>query len=183
MSSTDFERVKNSTVGFLAFNSFLFTNFDKRVSLGFAREAKEKPNTIGILFQMIISPSISSSPYASFDGVGYYRDREKEILFSMYTIFRIENSQLATDGIWNIHFTFTDEVRNPQFKQLTVTLREEIGRVRGWHRLANVPLKKGDFTEAKEIYQTLLSKALSDKNEIDVAYLHHYLAHIYVDME
>jgi tetratricopeptide (TPR) repeat protein len=182
MSSTEFERVKNSPGGLLAFNSFLCTSYDENVSLGFAHGAKSKPNTVGILFEMRINPSISSAPYARLHGISYYGATEKELIFSMHTIFHIDNIKLATDGIWNIHLTLCDDTANPQLWRLTETLREETSGSTGWHRLASVLLKTGDSKAAKSIYQKLLQRTESNNDEIEVAYLHHRLALIYTDM-
>jgi hypothetical protein len=39
---------------------------------------------------MEINPLISSTPFASVSNHSYYSDIEKEILFSMHTVFRIQ---------------------------------------------------------------------------------------------
>ena len=43
---------------------------------------------VGVLFQITIDSSISSTPFANVRGVSYFQD-EEEILFSMHSIFRI----------------------------------------------------------------------------------------------
>jgi hypothetical protein len=40
------------------------------------------------LFQISVDPLISSTPFANIDEVSYFK-MEKEILFSMHTVFRI----------------------------------------------------------------------------------------------
>ena len=47
---------------------------------------------IGILFEMNIDETISSAPFAALDGdESQFAEHEKEVLFSMHTIFRIVN--------------------------------------------------------------------------------------------
>jgi hypothetical protein len=65
----------------------------------FADSARQNPDLIGILFHMEINPSISTTTFTSLDNVSYYLSKEKEILFSMHTGFRIgEMKEIGEDG-------------------------------------------------------------------------------------
>ena len=90
MAKMKFERIKNNKGGLLSFNNFLSTSTDEHVPLAFASSARDDPDLMGILFQIHIDPSISSVPFAALDDISFYSDIEKEILFSMHTIFRID---------------------------------------------------------------------------------------------
>jgi hypothetical protein len=72
----------------MSFNNFLSTSKTQEVSLGFVKGALWKTDTVGILFQMSIDPSVSSTPFASIKEVSFFK-KEEEILFSMHTVFRI----------------------------------------------------------------------------------------------
>jgi hypothetical protein len=72
----------------MSFNNFLSTSKRREVTLPFADGTSENPNTVNILFQMTIDPSISSAPFASIQDVSFF-PMEEEILFSMHTVFRI----------------------------------------------------------------------------------------------
>jgi hypothetical protein len=85
----EFEKMKQSKGCLLSFNTFLSTSMEKIVSMKFAYCARKNPDLTAILFRMEIDPRISSTPFARLDKISYYSDKEKEILFSMHTVFRI----------------------------------------------------------------------------------------------
>ena len=60
LSTTDFEKLRKTKGGLMSFNNFLSTSKTREVSLGFAKGALGKTDTVGILFQMSIDPSVSN---------------------------------------------------------------------------------------------------------------------------
>ena len=88
----------------------------------------KNPGNVGVLFIMIIDPekvSISSStPFALIDRVSAI-PTEQEILFSMHTIFRIENIQLmkGEKRIYEVQLTLTDD-NDPQLTGLAQRMRK-----------------------------------------------------------
>ena len=98
LSKEDFNKLKASTGGLISFNNFLSTSQKRHVSLGFARNALGNSESVGILFVMKIDSSISSTPFALLDKVSYYENSEKEILFSMHTVFRIDSVTLIDES-------------------------------------------------------------------------------------
>jgi hypothetical protein len=95
----DFKKMEQNNGGLLSFNNFLSTSMHKQVSLVFARSARDDPDLTGILFQIEIDPSISSTLFAALDDISFYSDMEKEILFSMHTIFRINGMTQIEMGL------------------------------------------------------------------------------------
>ncbi|UJR08844.1 hypothetical protein I4U23_013098 [Adineta vaga] len=95
------------------------------ISISFTRHAVHtNPNSIGIIFQMSINPSIPSAQCASLSKTSYYKSSEQEILFSMHTIFRIDDIKqidVENDKFWQVDLTLT----NDNDKQLSV-LTEKI---------------------------------------------------------
>ena len=57
------------------------------------KQRKVLRTLLQFLFQMDIDPRLSSTPFAPVNTFGYYSNKEKEILFSMHTIFRIGEMQ------------------------------------------------------------------------------------------
>ncbi|CAF1484125.1 unnamed protein product, partial [Adineta ricciae] len=88
LSQTDFEQLKNATGYLLSFNNFLSTSCDREVSSIFAESNASDPNHIGVLFQISVDPSIAKMFYADIEDESQYQN-EKEILFSMHSIFRV----------------------------------------------------------------------------------------------
>jgi hypothetical protein len=86
--------------GLLSFNNFLSTSTDREISLNVAKQSLTNPNLTAVLFKMDIDPFIASNPFASVDKISYFSDAENEILFSMHTIFRIDEIKQIGDRLW-----------------------------------------------------------------------------------
>ena len=108
MMNNEFEKLLKCQGGLLSFNSFLSTSTDRQIALNFARQAQNDSNITPIFFQMEINPLISLTPFASVSKYSYYSDNEKEILFSLHTVFRIEEIKKIKGGIWKVNLKLTD---------------------------------------------------------------------------
>ena len=118
-----------------------------------------------------IGPFISSVPFATLDDINYYSDIEKDILFSMHTIFRIDQVNELEDGMWQINLTLTAD-NDQQLMDLSACIRNEIGDDQpGWVRMADLMIKMGRFDKAVEIYNTLLEGMITDHQEAVVTSL------------
>ena len=88
------------------------------------------PENVGVLLIMTIDPekmSISSStPFALINHESTIPS-EQEILFSMHTVFRIENIQQMKEKkrVYEVQLTLTDD-NDPQLTELTQRMREEL---------------------------------------------------------
>ena len=91
MAKEEFEKMTKTKGGLLSFNCFLSTSKKYEVSLRFAQRAATNPDLVGILFIMSIDRSQSTTPFATIGDVSYYKDQEEEVLFSMHTVFRIND--------------------------------------------------------------------------------------------
>ena len=133
LSTTDFEKLRKTKGGLMSFNNFLSTSKTREVSLGFAKGALGKTDTVGILFQMSIDPSVSSAPFASIKEVSYFK-KEEEILFSMHTVFRIgEIKQIDKNNpLYQVELTLTSD-DDPQLRTTHRTYTRGGWR---WHRMA-----------------------------------------------
>jgi len=100
LSKVDFDKLEKSKDGLLSFNSFLSTSKKRQVPLGFANSASRTAGMVGILFEIIIDPTILSSPFASIRDVSDFV-AEDEVLFSMHTVFRINDIKRLDE---NVHF-------------------------------------------------------------------------------
>jgi tetratricopeptide (TPR) repeat protein len=171
---SDFEKLLKTPGGLLSFNNFLSTSEDSKVSLQFGKGGKAKPGFVRILFEMTVSSSISSSPFALLDEVSFFKDTEKEILFSAHTVFRIgeivpmDEKKLQ----WLVKLTLTSD-NNTQLNEFTQRLREETAGTTGWFRLGILLIKIAEYGKAEELYQELLARHSSD--EIEKAHIYHQL--------
>ena len=167
LNKEDFQRLANNKSGLLSFNSFLSTSKKKEVSMDFIqRNLVKNPENVGVLFTMTIDSqkvSISSStPFALIDHESAI-PKEKEILFSMHTVFRIEDIQQMEEKkrIHEVKLTLTDD-NDPQLSELTQRMRKELEGV-GWHRMGILMLKVGDFNGAEQLYMELLKNTDNER--------------------
>ncbi|CAF4724756.1 unnamed protein product, partial [Rotaria sp. Silwood2] len=109
-------------------------------------------------------------PFAEVSKVGYYKDKEEEILFSTHTIFRINRIERIpdehTDSLWQVNLTLAGN-QDDDFNKLTAHLREEFNWAKGWSRLGHILIKLGEPVKAEHLYKILLEKASTDKQRSD----------------
>jgi len=151
--------------GLMSFNAFLSTSTDRDISYIFADSSQHDPELIGVLFEITIDDaSISLAPFANIEHVSYY-SLEKEILFSMHTIFRIGEIKQIDDNnqrLWQVKLTLTND-NDPQLTALTEQLRLETRDHTGWLRLVKLLNKLGHFSKAETICQLLLNQTTDDQ--------------------
>ncbi|CAF1414902.1 unnamed protein product, partial [Rotaria sp. Silwood1] len=174
IANNEFENMKKSQGSLLSFNNFLSTSTDRQVSFLFADAARYNPDLTGILFQMIIDRSISPAPFARIDDVSYYQNSEHEILFSMHTVFRIDEIKPIEEDnrLWQVKLHLTSD-SDPQLKTLTEQIRKEtFEELPGWYRLSQLLIKLenkrannqwGDFTnlDSKNIRRVFIRKVFA----------------------
>ncbi len=179
LSQTDFGQLKQTQGGLLAFNNFLFTSANSDVSLEFARRTMATSKLVGILFILKIDPSIATTPFANVGKVTYYQGEEKEILFSMHSIFRIGQVKQIdeSDRLWQVDLTLTGD-NDPQLQALTERIREETQGSTGWDQLGKLMTKLGQFDRAEELYEILLQQT---SNEDEEGHLYHMLGMVKSD--
>ena len=162
LSQTDFEQLRKTQGGLLSFNNFLSASLDREVSFAFAESNQSNPDLIGVLFEIIVNPSISSSPFANIGNVSYYQD-ENEFLLSMHSVFRIGQLKSigGNDRLWQVDISLTND-NDPQLHALTKIMRNEtFSSYKGWYRLGKLMITLGQFQKAEELYEILLKQTTS----------------------
>ncbi|CAF4086993.1 unnamed protein product [Rotaria sordida] len=186
LSMKAFEKMKKTKGGLMSFNNFLSTSRNRDISFKtFARPAAFDADSVGILFVLNIDTAIctaSSTPFVKVKGVGFFNDKEEEILFSTHTIFRIDRIERIedkhTDGLWQVNLTLAGN-QDDDFNKLTTHLREEIAGSTGWPRFGDILIRVGKFEKAGHLYELLLEKASSDKERSEYYF---QLGRVYEDM-
>ncbi|CAF4821170.1 unnamed protein product [Rotaria socialis] len=175
LGKEDFQNLLDSKGGLLSFNNFLSTSMEPKVGMEFVERALQKnQDIVGVIFIMKIDQSkisTSNTPFAMIDEHSAIRG-EKEILFTMHTVFRVvEMKQTTTNSrLWEIQLTITDE-NDPQLSALTNRIKEEITGS-GWYRMGKLMLQVGHLDQAEELYNELLESASTDS---DRAFIYHQL--------
>ncbi|CAF1332917.1 unnamed protein product [Rotaria sordida] len=186
LSMEAFEKMKKTKGGLMSFNNFLSTSRNREISFKtFARPAAFDANTVGILFIMNIDTAIctaSSTPFVNVKKVGFFDDKEEEILFSTHTIFRIDRIERIedkhTDRLWQVTVTLAGN-QDDDFNKLTAHLREDIAGTTGWSRFGDILIRVGKFEKAGHLYELLLEKASSDEERSEYYF---QIARVYKDM-
>jgi tetratricopeptide (TPR) repeat protein len=170
------EKLKKTKDGLLSFNTFLSTSLEKDVAMYFVQMAFNKGKPVAVLYKITVDTSIPSSPFANLDKVSWYKDVEREILFSMHTIFRIRDIKQDNSNkqLWHVHLTLTSD-NDPQLTHLLERMRVEIGGPSPSYRLGALMIKLGDFNKAEEVYIELLNHTTE---ELDQASLYYQLGYI-----
>jgi tetratricopeptide (TPR) repeat protein len=162
LSTTDFEKLRKTKGGLMFFNNFLSASKTPDVSLEFAKGALGKTDTVGILFQMFIDPSVPSTAFASIKEVSFFK-KEEEILFSMHAVFRIGDIKQIdkNNPLYQVELTLTSD-DDVQLRMLTEHIRTEAGAGTGWQRIGQLLLKISQFDKAEELYTVLLEQTSDD---------------------
>ncbi len=168
----DFDQLRKTQSGLLSFNNFLSTSKNRDVSLDFAQRTIVTSSLVGLLFTLKIDPSITTTPFVNVQNVSYYQT-EEEILFSMYSVFRIGQVQQIekNDRLLQVDLTLTGD-NDSQSHTLTEQMRKETGGSTGWHRIGKLMIQIGQFNKAEELYEILLKQS---NNEDAKAHLYYQL--------
>lgn len=154
MIQNDFEKLQRNKNGLLSFNTFLSTSTDKIVSHLYAESASSQDNSVGILFQIEIDPSILSSPFAAVKNISQF-ESEEETLFSMHTIFRIGEIKNIEGKVWQVNLILTDD-NDEQLKQVTEYIRQQIKIGSANKSLGYLLFSMGRYNNAEKIYNKML---------------------------
>ena len=174
ISNEELDKLLKTPCGLISFNNFLSTSEDQKVSLNFGKGGQTKPGRVSVLFEMTIDTSISSTPFGLLDELSFFKDAEKEILFSTHSIFRIGEIKPVDESKqrWRVALALTDD-NDPQLSAVTQCMRKETEGSTGWHRLGVLLMKIGEYDKAEDIYKLLLNQSVVDN--VEKAYLMHHL--------
>jgi tetratricopeptide (TPR) repeat protein len=167
MMKIKFEEMSKNKGGLISFNSFLSTSEESKVSLQFAKNALKQPEMIGIFFVMKIDPTQSTTPFASITEVSFFKGKEKEVLFSMHTVFRIGEitSMDEKNRLFQVELTLTSDNDKDLCKLTDYIQKNTYWSEEGWYRLGSVLLKMGQFEQAQQVYEILLGQTTSESEK------------------
>ena len=164
LSMADFDKLKSTQGGLLSFNSFVSTSKHRDIAQFVADSSASAIDKVGVVFVMTIDPGLTSTAFADIGQLSYFAD-EAEVLFSMHSVFRIDQvTDLGNSGrLWEVAITLTTD-DDPQLRLLAETMDEDIKTFTGWERLGQLLMSVGEVEKAEELYITLLKQASSDSD-------------------
>ena len=104
-----FQLLQKNQGGLLSFNQFLSTSEDMLISQQYAEGCLGDPDTEAVLFKIKIDSSTKSSPFAAIGDLSHFGESESEVLFSIHTIFRINDIELLDSGVWQVQLSMTSD--------------------------------------------------------------------------
>jgi hypothetical protein len=113
MDNEEFDKkIRSNVGGFFSISSFLSTTRDRCLALVFA--GNSGPNGASkeqcVLFEIPIDISIDKFSYADIANESAFGEAEKEVLFTMGTIFRIISvTRENNEGVWIVQLKISDE--------------------------------------------------------------------------
>ncbi|CAF1044358.1 unnamed protein product [Adineta ricciae] len=163
LSKPKFDQLIKAKRGLISFNNFLSTSRDCAVAQMFGESNAVIPDHVGVIFVMKIVPTQSTTPFASIHTMSNYQD-EKEILFSMHTIFRINEIESIGDGnrIYKVDLSLTSDNDNDLYELTQFIKQESYLHGQNWFRLAQLLIDVGQQNAAEPISQSLLNDNFSN---------------------
>ncbi|CAF4051572.1 unnamed protein product [Rotaria sp. Silwood2] len=163
LSQTHFDQMTRIQGGVLSFNNFLSTSLDQELYLAFAQSNQNYPDLIGVLFEITINPSTSTTPFTNMHGVSSFKD-EPKILFSMHSIFPIGFVK-QIDGnnrLWQVDLTLTSGNDADLVAPTEQVCKKTDPDAEGWKRLGMLLTKLENFDTAQALYSVFLDQTMPD---------------------
>ncbi|CAF1156105.1 unnamed protein product, partial [Didymodactylos carnosus] len=172
MKTEELERIKESIGEFISMNSFLSTSRNRSVSLGFVSSASSSDDLQRVLFEISVDTRIKSrKPFANIQSLSFY-DEEEEILFSIGSVFRIQ--QIHFDNEYQVSIialTFCSDADN-EYEELYQHMKQEAcgNKETSLISLGRLLWKQGKYDQSINYYNRLLSELPENDPNIPICY-------------
>jgi tetratricopeptide (TPR) repeat protein len=175
-----FAEIQQNLGGLIAFNTFLSTSTERKVALSFATQKLQQPGIQSILLEMKINVTKCQSPFADIQQLSEVKG-EKEVLFSMGTVFRIDGIEKLPNGVWKVQLLL-DGDEDIQLRRLTEHMRTELQASHPLFTLGRLMKTLGLYDHAEQFYRMLTAETTSfSDNPVEQAKLYSDLGTIYMD--
>ncbi|CAF1097712.1 unnamed protein product [Adineta steineri] len=114
-------KIKQNVGHLISINTFFSTSISPIVAASFCGNGEyESEGIVSVMFEIELDASTPSRPFARIEKSSVIGD-EREVLFSMGTVFHVENVDLETDTIWLVKLTWNHQTQEKlkEMKQLT----------------------------------------------------------------
>ncbi|CAF3921759.1 unnamed protein product [Rotaria sordida] len=182
MTIDEFNIIKENVERLISINSFFSTTKDYSVASIFSGFGDQnKPlGQISVLFQIEINDTGHSikRPFASLQEISKIQD-EEEILFSVGTIFRIEDvtNIPGSNQDWYVSLKLVNNDDDNEITQHRKELEQEFCHNCDLCSLGSALIKMGDYNKAERYFQIILEHV--SQNQTTVPLIYTYLGIIY----
>ncbi|CAF3093791.1 unnamed protein product, partial [Rotaria sp. Silwood2] len=154
LSDNELKMLLNNIGGLISMNSFLSTTFNRDLALMFAGDGSSSPSSESVLFQLECDTINKKKPFAGTN------TSENEVLFSIGTIFRIQNIGKLKDinnKVWFINLTLEDDNENEaHMQELMASTMAKISARPTVGSIADVLRNMGECQKAQKYYEIAL---------------------------
>ncbi|CAF1372253.1 unnamed protein product [Adineta ricciae] len=161
LSFNDFEKLKTNKGRLMSFNCFLSTSSNRDVGDMYAESNSRSQGKVGVLFVIKVDPKIKSTPFANIERESNYPE-EAEVLFSMHSVFRIEDIKCLDESqqVYEVQLTLTAD-DDPELRQLfnQIVTDIEMPTLPRKEDLRTLLLWIGQYDTAEKFYLDLLDKS------------------------
>ncbi|CAF1347603.1 unnamed protein product [Adineta ricciae] len=160
LTRKDFNKIVAAKGGLMSFNNFLSTSLKRDVSSMFLPTGVENHDVVSVRFVMTVDPKQSTTPFASVGRISQF-PLEKEILFSMHSIFRINDVKLmeGNEQLYEVNLSLTSDT-DEELSVLTKQIREEsFPNIEGWFRLSLILSKMAQTDIAERICKARINES------------------------
>jgi tetratricopeptide (TPR) repeat protein len=175
MSITEFNIIKNNVGHLISINTFFSTTKDYAVARVFAGfdDAQKSFDQLSVVFQIEVDDTRHSlkRPFASLKEISKMTD-EEEVLFSMGTIFRIEDvtEVPCSEKKWYVLLKLVNDDVN-EMCDLQNELEIEFGSNYDLRSLGNILIKMGEYNKAERYFQMILEHLTEAEETTPYIYL------------
>ncbi|CAF3122768.1 unnamed protein product [Rotaria sp. Silwood2] len=172
LSLTELDVLKRSVHGLISMNSFLSTSLNQELATIFAgiSDPSNSPSSLqSVIFIIdIYNMSKETTPFAILKNYFGCQDDEKEVLFSIGAIFKIQSVE-QQNNMWHVHLQLSKE-QNELSRNLSKHMMEQIGSepdplLFGWFLF-----RMSEFRKAERYVEYMLTQLPSNDKAIGNAY-------------
>ncbi|CAF4034245.1 unnamed protein product [Rotaria sp. Silwood1] len=179
-STDDFKKLQTEIGGFMSISSFLSTSADRMSAYGFAFPLVGQPEQVAVLLEIEIDTENCHVSFVDLEAFSQIQE-EKEILFSMGTVFRIQEIQEDSQGIWIVKVSLTGE-EDEELKRITKHMREEIMDSTPMMSLIRLMLKMAKYENAEKYCLQLFDNSTVIDDSKSILAIYHILEFVYEKM-
>ncbi len=173
ISNDELQLFEGSIGKYLSINRFFSTLINRDNTLNYFNDYEQDNNNLKkILFVIDADPRLSKTkPFANITVLSQTTD-EEEILFSLGSIFRLENIYRGKNDIYTIQLTLCSE-DNHYLKSIFDHIKHQYGENDiNLLSFGNALRRMGKLDEAQKCYQRLLNDSTYDQDLISRSYHH-----------
>jgi tetratricopeptide (TPR) repeat protein len=167
----ELEKLEFSTGHLVAVNSFFSASKSSETATFFSGNGEQHKHGLeSVIFKIEINPSVCRKPFGEVTH-GSIMLGEREVLFSIGSLFRVKSVELNIGSISHIILELTDEVSNELTNLRQFYQNEHIGENPSIVLFGLFLSKRGTLDQAENFYHRILEELPKDHQDVGVIYI------------